>query len=265
MSLTVGKIMHSTALPSFKGSSSVGNENFQEIKDGESKLNTALLGLAVLGAGALASVYAFKSGKAAGLKEALGKGSEASKPIERAVEETGEKIGEKIGIASRRIVSVKPSPDGEGTVIREAIGFKGPKPGMRLETVYDNDGTVLSKRIYHPGSSPDYIVKERIQRDGQNVTKKTYYANGKVDHISYYSFDPKNEVVKIVTQNKDGETFLVQQRAKERFSYMLTEQKIKNMESDYTLDYFDDGGCKSEYDKERIKEIIAKLNLPFEI
>ena len=136
---------------------------------------------------------------------------------------------------------------------------------MRLETVYDNDGTVLSKRIYHPDSSPDYIVKERIQRDGQNVTKKTYYANGKVDHISYYSFDPKNEVVKIVTQNKDGETFLVQQRAKERFSYMLTEQKIKNMESDYTLDYFDNDGCKSEYDKERIKEIIAKLNLPFEI
>lgn len=261
MSLTVGKIMHSTALPSFKGSSSVGNENFQEIKDGESKLNTALLGLAVLGAGALASVYAFKSGKAAGLKEALSKGSEASKPIERAVEETGEKIG----IASRRIVHIKPSPDGEGTVIREAIGFKGPKPGMKLETVYDNDGTVLSKRIYHPDSSPDYIVKERIQRDGQNVTKKTYYENGKVDHISYYSFDPKNEVVKIVTQNKDGETFLVQQRAKKRFSYMLTEQKIKNMESSYTLDYFDNDGCRSEYDKERIKEIIAKLNLPFEI
>lgn len=46
---------------------------------------------------------------------------------------------------------------------------------------------------------------------------------------------------------------------------MLTEQKFKNMESSYTLDYFDNDGCRSEYDKERIKEIIAKLNLPFEI
>lgn len=277
MGLTVGQISPQvySQKPSFKGENVTEPIKLQ--KNGESKLSATLACLATLGAGALATAYAFKKGKLvgklAGLKEGKAAGikiGEAS--AAKAAEKTAKPVAEKLHIADRTIRSIEPVtfkfPDGtevSAFKIREKWHLQQGKTSWGTEMVdkiVDKEGYVLS--IKSVPNSDFAVRKARVIENGQKVTKKYIYRDGKLASVESSTYDAKTGVVKTVAEHSSGGVTITQ-KTKDKFGNELTIYKDKDGNiGGCNLRYIDDGG-RYAYDLKEAKEIIKRLNIPFEI
>jgi len=267
MDLTISKVSYTPQVCSFKGEPEAVPAT-QQIKDGDRKLGATLVCLATLGAGALAAVCAFKRGKAAGLKEGKAVVTQAGEAVSAGASKANEAVKpvvEKIRIKSREVRGIKQidfnKPDGTNvaaTQITERLEFSNGRSKL-VETVYDSNVEILRKRIVPKKSGIDYTVKEIVEENGQKITKKYNYKNGKVHSTDICTFNPQTGVVKIVRKNAQNEVFYTVQKTGDKFGPRLTRGAV-----DFELQYIDDGS-RVTYDIEEAKEIIKRLNLPFEI
>ena len=281
MGLTVGQISPQVyrQMPVFKGENVT--ENIKPQKNGESKLGATLACLATLGAGAVATVYAFKKGKLTGKLAGLAEGkaagikigeANAAKAAEKAAKPLVKPIAEKLHIADCTIRSIEPVtfklPDGtevSAFKIREKWHLQKGKMSCGQEMVdkiVDKKGNVLSIKSV---SNSDFAVrKARVIENGQKVTKKYIYRDGKLASVESSTYNAKTGVVKTVAEHSSG-GITITQKTKDKFGHELTIYKDKDGNiGRCDLRYIDDVG-RYAYDLKEAKEIIKRLNIPFEI
>lgn len=284
MGLTVGKISQQvySQKPSFKGENAT--EPIKPQKDGESKLGATLACLATLGAGTVATIYAFKKGKLTGKLTGLAEGkaagikigeASAAKAAEKAANNTQDltkPIAKKLHIESRKIRSIEPvtfkNSDGEEIAafkIKERWSLKDRNISMGneyVEKIVDKEGNVLS--IKSVQNSDFAFRKERVIENGQKVTKKYIYRDGNLACVSSSTYNPKTGVVKTVGEHSSGGVTITQ-KTKDKFGNELTIYKDKDGNINRCYLHYIDDGCRNAYDLKEAKEIIKRLNIPFEI
>lgn len=267
------------AKPAFKGDSS--NELLPKSED--SKLTATLACLATLGAGAVATAYAFKkgklSGKLVGLKEGKAAGIQIGKSTAGKAAVAAEKAKVRGPLKVNPMYDIRPvkfkRPDGslvEGTEFKKNILLNG--ESVTVTKVVDSEtGRTLSiKGDRRRGIDNLVTVKEHIIENGQKVTKKHEYRDGKLQATISSVYDKKTGVLKKSVSHGENPSYEDFVMMKDKNGYNIRLQYANNSGKPYIeaiwmqdpkgnhmLDY---------YGNSKVAEALAVLkehNLPFEI
>lgn len=215
-----------------------------------------------------------------GTEETVTAGSEklTGEGVKKPAEEVNEVVKPKMRVKKRKVLETKSvvfkdpesGTDINGVAIKERLYLSNGKTGT-VETIYDSKGRILDKRLAPKNNYgwTDYTIKEVVIKNGQKMTKKVHYCNGEIAYTDYCTYDPKNKLVKIVTQDNTGKTIKVIQEIKGKPGEFEARLEVMDNRIRRCVFSYCDGTVGGRngysYDEERIQKLINELNIPFEI